>query len=84
MVQGPDRVMGDSGYQTHMVIIAVATMLLFGTSFWGLVIALDGIPPITLGLLRAILVALFMLSLFVFMNRVLSRKGMLDKKNLNG
>jgi drug/metabolite transporter (DMT)-like permease len=82
MVQGPERNPGDSGFDMNMAIIAVATMLLFGTSFWGLVVALEGIPPITLGILRAILVALFMFFLFVFMAKVLGRKGMLDRKNL--
>lgn len=82
MVPGPGSDPEESGYDRGMIIIAVLTMLLFGTSFWGLVIALDGIPPITLGFLRAILVALFMVSLFVFMSKFLGRREMLDKRNL--
>jgi drug/metabolite transporter (DMT)-like permease len=82
MVHGPERDTEESGYDTSMVIIAVMTMLLFGTSFWGLVVALDGIPPITLGFLRALLVASFMFSLFLFMGKAIGRKGMLNKRIL--
>jgi drug/metabolite transporter (DMT)-like permease len=82
MVHGPggnnDRGSSDLG----MVVLAVATMLLFGTSFWGLVVVLEGIPPITLGLFRALLVAVFMFLMILFMSRVLGRGGMLDRRTL--
>ncbi|MGA1819780.1 MAG: DMT family transporter [Thermoplasmatota archaeon] len=66
----------------RMTVAAVICMVLFGTSFWGLVIALKGIPPVTLGFLRALLVFCFMISLLIFLDRVMGRKGMLRKDNI--
>jgi len=81
MVSGSGGV-GKNNSDLKMTLIAVGTMLLFGTSFWALVVALDGIPPITLGLLRALFVTLFMLAVFIFMGKFLKRKGMLLRRNI--
>lgn len=82
MAHGPKGSSEGVSSDLKMTLIAVGSMMFFGTSFWGLVVALEGIPPITLGLLRAILVTAFMLAIFIFMGKVLGRKGMLKGKNI--
>ncbi|MBN1389080.1 MAG: DMT family transporter [Candidatus Thermoplasmatota archaeon] len=62
--------------------LAILCMVLFGTSFWGLVLALEVIPPVTLGFLRAFLVSVFMLSMFFLLGRFGSRNGLFARKNL--
>ncbi len=47
-----------------MAVLAVLTMVVYSTSFWALVVALEDIPPLTLGLLRSFLAFLFILGLF--------------------
>ena len=76
-VKGPRRYVMD-----RMTLVALLCMLLFGTSFWGLVIVLERIPPVTLGLLRAFLVSAFMISLFYIMGRFKGRKWMMRGRNL--
>ncbi|MBN1538636.1 MAG: DMT family transporter, partial [Candidatus Thermoplasmatota archaeon] len=66
----------------RMTLLGVLSMLLFGTSFWGLVIALEVIPPVTLGFLRALWVSVFMLTLIFFLGKFTGRKGMIGKDNL--
>lgn len=50
-----------------MASLAVLAMIVYSTSFWALVIALEDIPPVTLGLLRTAIAAIFMIGLFLFM-----------------
>lgn len=75
-----DRQTGSN--EIKMTLFAIGSMLLFGTSFWGLVIALEGIPPVTLGFLRAFLVTSFMLLVFLFMSKVSGRKNMTKRDNI--
>jgi drug/metabolite transporter (DMT)-like permease len=59
---------------SKMSFLALLSMMIFGSAFWGIVLALRDIPPVTLGFLRAAMVSLFMFSLYIFMGRVLGRK----------
>lgn len=52
---------------TGFTFLAIFSMMVFGTSFWAIVIALEGIPPITLGFLRALIAFIFMILLFIFL-----------------
>jgi drug/metabolite transporter (DMT)-like permease len=82
MVPGMNEDPASESNEVKMVLFAVGSMLLFGTSFWGLVVVLKGIPPVTLGLLRALLVASFMFLLFLFMSRIMGNKRMVKKRNI--
>jgi drug/metabolite transporter (DMT)-like permease len=54
-------------------------MMIFGSAFWAIVLALRDIPPITLGLLRALIAALFMVFLYLLLGSILGRKGWLRR-----
>jgi drug/metabolite transporter (DMT)-like permease len=60
--------------------LAVFSMMIFGTAFWAIVLALKDIPPVTLGFLRAALAAGFMGGLYLFLGIVLKRKTWLKKE----
>lgn len=66
----------------RMTVLGVISMLLFGTSFWGLVVALEVIPPLTLGFLRALGVSVFMLTMIFFLGKVAGRKWMIGKDKI--
>jgi drug/metabolite transporter (DMT)-like permease len=55
-------------------------MMVFGTAFWAIVLALRDIPPVTLGFLRAAIAALFMAGLYLFMGLVLKRRYWLKRE----
>jgi drug/metabolite transporter (DMT)-like permease len=59
---------------------AVFSMMIFGTAFWAIVLALRDIPPVTLGFLRAAIAAVFMAGLYLFMGHVLGRRNWLRKE----
>jgi len=65
-----------------MTLLALSCMLLFGTSFWGLVVVLRDVPPVTLGLLRALLVAVFMTGVLFAGSRFLGHSWMTRRSNL--
>ena len=55
-------------------------MMIFGSAFWALVLALDDIPPITLAFLRALIAAIFMILMYLFLGLVLGRKRWLKRE----
>lgn len=59
--------------EKKMASLAVFSMMIFGSAFWAIVLALEDIPPVTLGFLRAALAALFMLLLYFFLAFILKR-----------
>ena len=61
-------------------ILAVFSMMVFGTAFWAIVLALRDIPPVTLGFLRAAIAAMFMGSLYLFMGFGLKRTVWLKRE----
>ncbi len=64
----------------RMTLLALFSMMIFGSAFWTLVLALDDIPPITLAFLRAFIAAVFMMLMYLFLGLVLGRKGWLKKE----
>jgi len=60
--------------------LAILAMLIFGTSFYALVVALRDIPPVTLGVLRSLLAVLFMSGLFLFERFVRGRRSHLTSR----
>jgi drug/metabolite transporter (DMT)-like permease len=60
---------GQIKFEGPASLLAVITMLLFGSGFWALVVVLKDIPPVTLGLVRALLVFLFMGSLLLIFGK---------------
>lgn len=61
-------------------ILAIFSMMVFGTAFWAIVLALKDIPPVTLGFLRSAIAAVFMMSMYLFLGLVLNRRNLLRKE----
>ncbi len=61
-------------------ILAIFSMMVFGTAFWAIVLALKDIPPVTLGFLRSAIAAVFMMSMYLFLGLVLKRRVLLRKE----
>ncbi|GEM_PF-676235 len=72
----------DGGRWDHGPFLAILSMMIFGSSFWAIVIALREIPPVTLSFLRAFIAALFMGALYLFMGKVLGRRKWLRKETV--
>jgi len=75
MAGGNNRIIGKDA---RMALLAILSMMIFGSAFWAIVIALEDIPPVTLGFLRAAIAAVFMVGLYLFLGFVLKRRRWLD------
>ncbi|MDG6225216.1 MAG: DMT family transporter [Candidatus Thermoplasmatota archaeon] len=49
--------------------IAILSMAMFGTSFWGIVLALRGIPPVTMAFLRPLIASISLICFFFIIGK---------------
>lgn len=81
MVKGSSYIMSENTpSSTAYGLLAILSMMIFGSAFWAIVIALDGIPPITLGFLRAFIAFIFMILLFLILKYFRNEKIWLTGK----